>query len=841
MEGISMFKKVKAILFIFAVTILFQNVVLTFAEESKDFGLLNALGIDLSQPNQNISRGDFAYLIVKFLGLEDAVIRDNNVSYFIDVPENHPQKAFIDFVVVQGIMKGDGNEYFHPDDKILYQEAIKVLSTMLGYHKAAESAGGYPYGYLVTLPKLVRGIKFDLTEPLNQKVLAQMLTNCLDIEFTDYGIETVGTVLSLRKISEGKGVVSVAGKSTLSGKSKLPSDKVVINDDIYNVGSSSANLYFGQMVKYYYKINDGQYELIYVSPLNDIKKLVISYDNIVSFENYTYSYRTQDTDKIQQASISIKSYVIYNGMAISPGFSDYIPAYGSVTLIDNDDNDVFDVVIIDSVTTGIVKNVVDNVIYFENTSYLDLTKADIYLLEDLNGAPVDIDFIKPKMVLLISQSQNKDYICVKICDKKEEGEIDSFERDNNGYIINIGNKKLKSSPQLYMPNPNLSAGDYIVCYMDSNGLIAYIDINTTYNNKFGYVTKAVYKNIGNKVEVKIFTQDGEFSVFTVNDKTKFNGNTITDMSMFGDQVINKLVLFSANKNIIQSIFTPRIYSDNLDEPIEDGLRFQSAAINALYKERAYTFNGQVVIKDDTIVFIIPDDITLDEKFEIKKCNFFKTDRRYTVEGYTTQKDNIASEVVIVRPGVEGFEIPSDVDFIVVNKVTKIFTADSEKVTYSISGFYNGDEVTYILDDESVMNTQVETGDVIRVRTNSKSYVDKIYVIYDYSNDAFMPYIDNAPNPSAAIFAASCFTKASFYDMKDSVALLSIKDPKEVTKRSELAIHCVDKFILYKYDKDAKKFRLANVEDIVTYKEDAENYSTAVFMTSYGAPKSMVIY
>ncbi|MBO5407791.1 MAG: S-layer homology domain-containing protein [Clostridia bacterium] len=116
--------------------------------------VLGALGIMVGdpdgnfRPNDGIKRAEFAKIAIHIMGLEDSAEASGEVSKFHDVSVNHWANGYINVAVAQDIIKGDAEGTFRPEDRISYQEAVTILVRILGYEMAAESKGGYPTGYL---------------------------------------------------------------------------------------------------------------------------------------------------------------------------------------------------------------------------------------------------------------------------------------------------------------------------------------------------------------------------------------------------------------------------------------------------------------------------------------------------------------------------------------------------------------------------------------------------------------------------------------------------------------------------------------------------------------------
>lgn len=116
--------------------------------------VLGALGIMVGdpdgkfRPDDGIKRSEFAKIAVHAMGLEDSAQASSGITKFHDVSADYWANGYINVASNQQLIVGDPDGKFRPEDRISYQEAVTILVRMLGYELAAESKGGYPAGYL---------------------------------------------------------------------------------------------------------------------------------------------------------------------------------------------------------------------------------------------------------------------------------------------------------------------------------------------------------------------------------------------------------------------------------------------------------------------------------------------------------------------------------------------------------------------------------------------------------------------------------------------------------------------------------------------------------------------
>lgn len=113
--------------------------------------VMRALGVLIGddaatfRPEESISRAEFAKIVCFMVGVKD---QPQGTTRFTDVPSSHWASGYVNFASnYQGIINGYGDGRFGPDDKVTYEQAIKMLVSALGYGVAAAQKGGWPTGY----------------------------------------------------------------------------------------------------------------------------------------------------------------------------------------------------------------------------------------------------------------------------------------------------------------------------------------------------------------------------------------------------------------------------------------------------------------------------------------------------------------------------------------------------------------------------------------------------------------------------------------------------------------------------------------------------------------------
>ncbi len=118
--------------------------------------VLGALGIMIGdeqgnfRPDDAIIRSEVTKVGVTLMGLADVADSAASKTKYPDVAHDHWATGFINVATDQKLVQGDDVGTFRPNAQIKYSEAIAILIRALGYEPQAMAKGGYPSGYMVT-------------------------------------------------------------------------------------------------------------------------------------------------------------------------------------------------------------------------------------------------------------------------------------------------------------------------------------------------------------------------------------------------------------------------------------------------------------------------------------------------------------------------------------------------------------------------------------------------------------------------------------------------------------------------------------------------------------------
>ncbi len=312
----------------------------TAIEVGVDLGIIKGYTDGTFAPEGEITRAEFAAIVVRLLGQEAQAEGAKATTQFVDVPADHWAAGYINIATQAKVINGYGDGNFGPEDLVEYQDAITMIVRALGYEPAIGSAG-YPTGYLTKAGELgltsnVNGVN---GVAINRGTVAQIAFNALDVPlmtqsgygtFTQYvvndGYSATTGQANVKKtlLSENYDIVKVHGviesSTDATSTSATGTDKVTVSitNGLYNkfdisgtrtmeVGTSEAMSYVGKKCVIFVEYDEFKTPNCTIASLYEIvndDSLVINMKDVEAFtlgsaayvdDNDTPSNKSDDT------------------------------------------------------------------------------------------------------------------------------------------------------------------------------------------------------------------------------------------------------------------------------------------------------------------------------------------------------------------------------------------------------------------------------------------------------------------------------------------------------------------------------------------------------------------
>lgn len=516
-----------------------------------DLGIYS--GITEEQAESNVTRSEFAKIVVRLMGAEDR-LSESPRRIFGDVPADHDAAAAIEYLYNNGVMNGYGDALFKPDSVIPLGEVMKVLISVTGYKEMAETKGGYPNGYYAVAASnnLLSGVSGGLEKQLTYLDGAMLLKNVLESKnyLVTTGYENGAPVVEKGSeeymshalhIYRFNGIIEAYGKTSLySASDEYKDNTVKINGELIEAGAIDFSPYIGMKVNVYYKAEDDTYTALHVVEDSNVKTVEIQSDDILDDATKS-NFRYYDGTKVKTLKIDDDAIVIYNGKRLDVAADvDVRVGNGSVRFISNTGSSSYHTVIIKEYETFIVDKVLstDVVVNFKyDRGSLSLQEGSgLDVTYWLDGQLVDFSSIASNSVLSVAMSKNTsgDRLAeVLISNNRVTGTAKSLYngRKKRGVVLEDGTEYnftdeymariAEGQRSTYEP----SLGTEGTYYIDAFNQVAGFMLSTSSKN-YAYVVKCWYSEDEEDGEIRLFMKDGNFENFKLSNKMTINGQKV---------------------------------------------------------------------------------------------------------------------------------------------------------------------------------------------------------------------------------------------------------------------------------------------------------------------------
>jgi len=782
------------------------------------------------RPEDSIIRSEVAKIAIHSLGLEDAAESMRGQSKFPDVEIGHWANGYINLASANGIVIGDDQGNFRPNDKITYAEAMTMLVRILGYEPQAMQYGGFPNGYIQsgTSNGLNKNVSGSANEYISRGNVAYMTNNALTVklmEQTGYGenarYEVTDKTLLRDKLNviKDEGQVTAVANASLSGSSNLSDGQIMIGDKKYATEYNMNHL-LGYNVVYYLDTTDDRDTIILAMPASgkntEIQISAELFEGVTTKNGNTAIeyYKDSSSQKVQTAEISKDAILIYNGKKAdmdTPLLE--IGNSGKITLLDTTKDGVFDKVFVTKYRNIFVESVSTSGRITDQYGNDGVTLNDDVDFRITKGLEeIKVSQIKKNNVISIAESLDKKLINVEVSTESVNGRI-SRTTDEGVYI----NDKLYKIADNF--TESLTAGDERIFYIDAYGQIAGTDKKISENTRYAYLIRAYSSSDQEIVKFKILTTDGKELILDANDKITLNDSALTEAETVLENFQNedgttKKQLISYATNTSGKLTKIATAEDRTDGGAfdEDVFAKNFVLTDAVYNAKTSKLNN-IKITSSTVVFEIPDDST---EYAVKDSTLFEDEQKYNVIVYNVAEDYSAGIVIVTNSNLK----PAvDAPAAVVKSVAITVNADGEK-THEVTVLTEGKESSFITKDTETLKKAngelAKEGDIIQFKKNSAGEITSINVLFEIDEKG--TEMKNTNGDYTVIYGkvAKKFTSSINVTVNDGAS-------ENISIPEDAKIYSIDT------SKSKNKITTAESADIYAYDEEDGN---RVFITLY---------
>jgi len=465
-------------------------------------------------------------------------------SIFSDIPTTHWAYEAIKYGVAMKLISGYPGGEFKPDAAISKEEAVKILVCLVGCQPLAELQGGYPAGYSKEAAQA--GIRI-LSGEFDRMAFLRMLADTLKIPVlkqksfgakAEYkAIDGITLMSEMFDVSEGNGQI-IANCDARLGANYAAEGDVIIGETAYHIGETEAYDYIGYRCTYYARTDQNhECTLIALTDLDDNKVITVTSENVVSVSgiqsasNGRLVYFDEEAKKEKRLNISPTAVYIYNGGELATvQDSDLIFETGYITLIDSDNDGLYDVVSViqdeiywvDEADTG-EETIIDRFSGERIDFNQDTVDAKVTIVKG-DRKDVGFDEIVDYDIIAVEKSRKasgENILKIVIVEQRLTGKITMLKQDSV-YFDGVAYQKAPSLDVTFQ----LQIGEVYNCFFDTLGRVAAVVKETDGDDlwTYGYLIK--YKRLSDDFDTYnkfvIMTTDGAKS-YATDQNTRLNG------------------------------------------------------------------------------------------------------------------------------------------------------------------------------------------------------------------------------------------------------------------------------------------------------------------------------
>ncbi len=770
-------------------------------------GIINGYPDGTFGPDKNVTRAEFTAMLMRTLNYGGIGSASADKLPFSDVKDDDSANSWaipdINTAFAKGIINGYEDGTFKPSANVSYEEALKMIVYTLGY--VMDVSGTPWYGeYVAQANKLgITDVANDLgavETPASRACIAQMLFDSLEVELIEGNRLLKKTILTdYLGYTRSKGIVTSNGSVSLVAPDvELRDDEIQIGSRDKDTGNFEAHTYritdmslkkaVGHSLDFYYKKDSAGVRVLEVYVASKTNEVVIEADAInegTSGDLQIRYYKSESDRNTTAATLASDNVVIYNGKmygmtAAQSRFSaDMLPKVGSVTLLDSDGDNQYDIINIENYEVYYVSSklsaeysILDDVTKIGEGKKLilnvDAGPAKTVIV-DKNGNEISYNSIAVGNVICLATSNEENGGAVLrkavVINDTVSGTVASV----TGSSLTIGGTKYsfsKAAPWMMgldssLPEPALQ--DSGVYYKDINGnIVAYKKNTSTENVFYGYImgVQKASSVFDSSKYLRVLTQSGSIQQILLQNGVRFDGAsescTVAEAEeLLGQSAdiqntddnsgydLHQLIKYTT-KTTSDGVAFEKIYraaETEIGNAIENDKLYYYGSVSAATKSMKYnnaskkmTGNGVTVDVSGATVFMVPNDRgNHDDYAKTSLSSAFQNDKSYAIEVFDVSKTNMA-KVVICYGGDSSTDVNDSTPVYVLTEEPALASNNGQAMTQLISLTHNGDARTSWLSDSSPWTPQL--GDIYRPGTDKEGYtsIEEDNVLYRVGAD-----------------------------------------------------------------------------------------------------------
>lgn len=719
--------------------------------------------------DEKLTKGEFAYMLSKAAfryGYRDVMIMPSSENKITDVNDSTDYVDVINSLYDYGYLPLDGFGRFQPAENITAGEAVEMLVKTMGYSdKYVEAYGGVDA--LASGKKLYNNIKSRQKTEINVYEAYNFIYNMLCADISELCMYESGdtTYLEARVgLYEAKGIVTDDGINSFEGRSGIGINQLKIGDDRFD-NKSGRNDLFGCSVGGFYTEESGDNVLLAVY-FRKMEITSFSSALIDKFENRTYYYYDELSDKTRKAYIPNGAVIVYNGKPVEItdtfGKELFTPEDGYVKLYDNNNDNVFDILFIEDYSAGVVSSVdvQGEKIYLDGSTVIDVSNKNLFISNGKNE--LSLGNISKENILSYFEAVDGESVKIIVSDTRVKDTVTGYSASDYTVSVKSGAKYdvLKSAVKRY---GNIEVGTTYNFYINAFGNVAaYKKVADSTQLKYGCLVKMVFDEDEDTYRVRIYTDADRFEAIDVAKKVKViweddSKGTYTPKALYANLSYTGLVRYQLNgEDELNYIELP--HSTGTTPTIEDRLyclvetlitEDNPNATNGYYvtvNNSVANYGGAALITRGTSVFRLPKDNAANSTmYKVLDSSVFSQGSALEIRAYGVDyKSKVATAAAVyVEDGSNAVDAKITNDWpSVVADIVYTYNEDEGEALYELTlSDVTGNVITKALMEKEVYDNvysvgagnteavEIQPGDIIYTRKVG-DYITNALLVYD---------------------------------------------------------------------------------------------------------------
>ncbi len=719
------------------------------------------------QLDKPVTRAEFASIAVRMMSMQKAADSYSEPSRFTDVPDNYWAAKSIAFLTNLNVISGTSATTFSPEDNIDVTAASKILVCALGYNSIAQIKGGYPSGYMAQASELdiLDGVDTSVN-PITRREVARMIFNALDVDimimssmsngYPQYEVDEGNTFRNKFKNEDNSIVTKLTGIVTATADTYLndpvpgiDDTTIEINGAIYQISDPSYRTYIGQRVDFFVDGEDSNV-ILSMQPSGYTNVQTISADSVTSASSSNVKYIT-DENSTKTIKYDKTAYFIFNNRVTYDWDENTFKSLknGTITFIDNNDDNIADVIVAKEYTSVIASNISieSETIYLKENQLicgkkfikLDPDSDQRVVLTDRNGKILTVEDVKDDNILSCYISPDEAMIEVIVSDTVISGKITGMGKD----YIAVDSEKY--SVEDTDKDFDIKTGVEYDIYLNFNNEVAYIKKQSA-SEDYAYISKIYLEDSGDTYVARLILpntiqekkeeeKDADGGAAKVVSKLACQNKSVIDIPLASKVSINGISTSaeSASIKLDKQIVTYKTNSkgelSKITSPIKIGTG-QQKYYNSSERTFGKTTGGAFGVDMDTMTICIPKDNPNPSEEDYLTAVEMNNGQLYDVQAYDRSDETHMANLIVVtmtmKSGTAGlintkskvgmvqeclyeFDEESDAAFYNIKILTSEGTTASYRITEAAAeseGFAipaTGDLIAYSLDLEYNMD------------------------------------------------------------------------------------------------------------------------------------------